>query len=132
MNLYPSPFKAGDRFTFENQHGRCVLEALTDPQPIRGLDVVTHLPKEHWITFDQIEQIALITDQVRLQPFVPWMDLKKLGLDFNTDPIGGYLRHATGSTCACCKVIELAYTNKTSAKDQIADDLFHGRNRLPV
>lgn len=34
MKQYPSPFKIGDQFTFENKYGKVVLEAIEEPRPV--------------------------------------------------------------------------------------------------
>lgn len=117
--LYPSPFVKGDRFTFENKHGRCVLEAVEDPRPVRSI-LLAQCPLEDRMTWDELEQIALITDQVRLQPL--------LGGFSRADGKCAFVRHATTSTAAFVKVVELSYVNKTPAHEQIARDLAGGRN----
>ena len=117
--LYPSPFQAGDRFSFKNKHGSVTLEALNAPRPVREI-YLRDLPNEHRITWDDIEKIALITDQVRIQ-LIPGRDLKSASC--------GVIRHDTTHSAAFCRVVELSYTTATPAREQIQYDLDHGRNR---
>lgn len=121
MRLYPSPFQTGDRFTYENKHGRVTLEALGEPRSVREI-FLKDLPEVHQLTWDDLEKIALITDQERLQ-LIPGRNLRS--------PCCGVVRHATGSTAAFCRVVELQYTNPTPAKEQIQYDLAAGRNSQP-
>ena len=122
MRLYPSPFQPGDRFAFANKHGSVTLEAIEAPRPVREI-YLKDLPDEYRITWDDIEKIALITDQVRLQ-VVPGRDLKT--------KCCGVIRHDTTHTAAWCKVVELNYVTETPAREQIRHDLDHGRNALYV
>ncbi len=122
MKNYPSPFAPGDRFTFSNKHGSCVLEAVTAPQPVRGVRLVD-VPPTCLITWDKMEQIALITDQVMLQPVC--------GRDLKTKCCA-FIRHATTDTAGWVRVVSLKYLTPTPARKQIAADMDAGRNRVPV
>ena len=117
--LYPSPFQSGDRFAFKNKHGGLVLEAIEAPRPVREI-YLKDLPAEHQVTWDDIEKIALITDQVRIQ-LILGRDLKSACC--------GVVRHDTTHSAAFCRVVELDYVTATPARDQIQHDLDHGRNR---
>lgn len=121
MKLYPSPFTIGDQFTFSNKHGSVTLEAVAESQPVKAFRR-SDAPPECLLTWDEIEQIALITDQVRLQPLV--------GPDL-VNKAQAFIRHDTTSSAGWVKVVELNYTGKLSAQDQIEADMRGGRNRLP-
>ncbi len=121
MKRYPSPFSAGDKFTFENKHGNVTLEAVTAPRPIAGR-YIKDAPPECLISWDTMEQIALITDQVRLQPFIG---------DSLEAPCA-FVRHSSPSEVGWVKVITLEYTTKAPAHEQIEEDMNAGRNRLFV
>ena len=116
MKQYPSPFKIGDQFTFENKFGK--VEAIEEPRPVSSI-FVKQVPIEHRLTWNEVEQIALISDQIRLQPL--------LGL---VEKSCGVIRHATTSTAGICKAVSLTYTGEMSAKHQINQDMIHGRNRV--
>lgn len=118
MKLYPSLFKAGDRFSFKNRHGEVVLEAIENPRPVNQIRR-SQIPKELGISFDEVEQIALITDQVRLQPLI---DLNK------NNKTNGFIRHSSACEAAICKVVSLSYSNPIPAKYQIQEDMNAGRN----
>lgn len=118
--IYPSPFSVGDRFDFSNRHGSVILEAVTLPQPVSEI-YFKDAPDECRMTWDEMEQIVLITDQVRLQP-VAKMQLGPQNAAF--------VRHATCSTAGWVKIVELKYLSKIPAKDQIQADLDGGRNRI--
>ena len=121
MKLYPAPFAPGDRFTFSNRHGSCTLEAVSPPQPVRGLRI-KDAPPACRMTWDRMEQIALITDQVRLQPVIAHT-LKGKG--------SAFVRHASPSEAGWVRVVSLKYCTPTPARDQIAADMNAGRNRVP-
>lgn len=123
MKQYPSPFKIGDQFTFENKFGKVVLEAIEEPRPVSSI-FVKQVPIEHRLTWNEVEQIALISDQIRLQPLLLSNDLVEKSC--------GFIRHATTSTAGICKVVSLTYTGEMSAKHQINDDMNRGRNRILV
>lgn len=113
--LYPSPFKVGDRFVYNNQHGSCELEAVTASMPVNTI-WVKNAPAECIITMDICEQIGLITDQVRLQAAIESLDRV------------AFIRHDTTRTAGFVKVVALHYTNPKPAKDVIAADMAAGRN----
>lgn len=122
--LYPCPFNVGDRRSFANKHGTCTLEVVSAASPVS--DKYSHnAPAECLIDFDTIEQIGLITDQVRLQPVGDWV-----GICTNkAKPEGAFVLHDTTKTCGWVKVVELKYTNPVPAKDQIDADMRGARGR---
>lgn len=122
MKNYPAPFAIGDQFRFVNRHGDVTLEAVTDAQPIREIRLAD-APKICLISWGDLEKIALITDQVRLQP-VCGPSLKGRN--------SAFIRHATTDTAGWVRVVKLTYATRTPAKDQIAADLAAGRNRIAV
>ena len=122
MKLYPSPFSIGDRFEFSNKHGNVTLEAVAASQPVKAFRR-EDAPPECLLTWDEIEQIALITDQVRLQPL--------LGPDM-VNKANAFIRHDTTSSAGWVKVVTLNYTGKKSAQDQIEADMNGGRNHITL
>lgn len=115
--LYPSPFSAGERFHFENKHGQVILEAVTQPQAISSIRLI-NAPKECLMSWDEMGQIALITDQERLQPVCGFPLRKRVA----------FIRHETASSAGWVKVVQLNYICNISAKEQIERDLQAGRN----
>ncbi len=122
MKRYPSPFIIGDRFHFTNKHGTVTLEAVTESQPVNTI-YLKDAPTSCRISWDELEQIALITDQVRLQP-VCGDNLKAR--------CSAFIRHDTTSTAGWVKVVELKYNTDRLARDVIASDLASGRNRILI
>jgi len=122
MSLYPFKFAVGDQFTFENRHGSVTLEVVSDLMKVGSLRFAD-CPKDCHVTFDQMEEIALITDQVRLQSVSNWRSVN--------GPCA-WILHATTGEAAWVKLVKLDYTTKAPAKDQIETDLRGGRNRVLV
>lgn len=116
---YPSPFVAGDVFTLSNRHGSCELVAASDPRPVRGMRL-EDAPAECIVSMVEVEQVALITDQVRLQPVI------------GSTTRCALIRHDTTSTAAFVRVRALNYTTEQPAQDQIEADMRAGRNRIYV
>lgn len=127
MKLYPCPFNVGDRRTFKNKHGEVTLEVVSPAAPVSTF-YRKDAPEECLIDFDTAEQIELITDGVRLAAVFDWVGMIETGKDSK----GAYVLHDTTKTCGWVKVVSLNYTNPVPAKDQIAQDMDNGRNRVHV
>ena len=120
--VHRTPIRVHYSIGFENKFGKVVLEAIEEPRPVSSI-FVKQVPIEHRLTWNEVEQIALISDQIRLQPLLS-NDLGKKSC--------GVIRHATTSTAGICKVVSLTYTGEMSAKHQINQDMIRGRNRVLV